>query len=96
MERIGDGSPDLERQAAAPKMRERIAAAVSELPDDQRDVFLMRTLQKLPFAEIANVVGTSENTAKSRMRYALERLQEQLADYEQSSCAEIPGRVLSC
>ena len=47
----------------------------------------MRQIQQMPFAEIATVVGVSENTVKSRMRYALERLQEALSDYEEQARA---------
>jgi len=63
------------RQAAT-----RIDAAIAALPDDQREVFLMREVMELPFAEIAAVVGASEPTVKSRMRYALEKLRAALAD----------------
>ena len=35
----------------------------------------------MPFKEIAEVVGCPENTVKSRMRYALEKLKEQLEEY---------------
>ena len=36
----------------------------------------------MPFKDIAQMTGVPENTVKSRMRYALERLQEALAEYE--------------
>ena len=42
----------------------------------------MRELQDLAFKDIAEIVGVPENTVKSRMRYALERLQRALAEYE--------------
>jgi RNA polymerase sigma-70 factor (ECF subfamily) len=64
-----------DREAAA-----RIEAAVAQLPVEQREVFLMREVMELPFAEIARAVGASEPTVKSRMRYALERLREALQD----------------
>lgn len=64
-----------DRQAAR-----RIDRAVAELPDEQREVFLMREVMEMPFAEIAAVVGASEPTVKSRMRYALEKLRAALAD----------------
>jgi RNA polymerase sigma-70 factor, ECF subfamily len=63
------------RQAAL-----RIDRAIAALPDDQREVFLMREAMELPFAEIAALVGVSEPTVKSRMRYALEKLRAALAD----------------
>ncbi len=40
----------------------------------------MREVMELPFAEIASMVGVSEPTVKSRMRYALEKLRVALAD----------------
>ena len=43
----------------------------------------MREIANLPFKEIAEITGVPENTVKSRMRYALERLQEALAEYEE-------------
>ena len=54
--------------------------AVAALPDDQREVFLMREVMEMPFAEIAAAVGASEPTVKSRMRYALEKLRAALAE----------------
>ena len=42
----------------------------------------MREFLDMPFKQIADVVGVPENTVKSRMRYALERLQRALAGYE--------------
>jgi len=64
-------------------LRDRIGRAVEELPDEQREVFLLRHLQGLAFNEIAQVVGAPANTVKSRMRYALERLQRTLRDWEE-------------
>jgi RNA polymerase sigma-70 factor (ECF subfamily) len=73
----------VEREATADELRVRITTAVETLPDDQREVFLMREASNLPFKEIAEITGVSENTVKSRMRYALERLQAALSDYEE-------------
>jgi len=56
--------------------------AIESLPNDQREVFVMREYSNLSFKEIADVVGAPENTVKSRMRYALERLQSSLVEYE--------------
>ena len=57
------------------------------LPPEQREVFLLRQVDGVPFAEIAVICGIPENTVKSRMRYALERLQAALADYEDDANA---------
>jgi len=64
-------------------LQQRIGAAVEQLPDDQREVFLLRQVQGMSFQDIAATVEISVNTAKSRMRYALERLREALSDLEE-------------
>ena len=82
-EQTADSRASVEREATGTELKARIARAVDELPDDQREVFLMREVANLPFKEIAEITGVPENTVKSRMRYALERLQEALAEYEE-------------
>jgi RNA polymerase sigma-70 factor (ECF subfamily) len=89
VERIALEQPGVDRSAAAGRLRNRITQAIEGLPDEQREVFLMRQVQQMPFADIAVVVGVSENTIKSRMRYALERLQEALAEFEEYTRAEV-------
>ena len=59
-----------------------LESTLAELPEDQREVFLLREVARVPFKEIAAITGVPENTVKSRMRYALERLQRALAEYE--------------
>lgn len=84
-EQIGDDHP--ERTGERVVQSREVAAVIEEvlrsLPDEQREVFLLREIANLPFQEIAEVTGAPENTVKSRMRYALERLREALKDYEE-------------
>lgn len=82
MDRVVASTPLADREVIGGDLKERIARAVEELPEEQREVFLMRELQDLAFKDIAEIVGVPENTVKSRMRYALERLQRALAEYE--------------
>jgi RNA polymerase sigma-70 factor (ECF subfamily) len=82
-EQTADSRASVEREATGSELKERIAKAVEALPDEQREVFLMRELNNLPFKEIAAITGVPENTVKSRMRYALERLQQALCEYEE-------------
>lgn len=82
-EQTADTKASVEREATGTELRVKIAAAVEELPDEQREVFLMREVANLPFKEIAEITNVPENTVKSRMRYALERLQAALSDYEE-------------
>jgi RNA polymerase sigma-70 factor (ECF subfamily) len=82
-ERIANPGPSAEQLAMGRLLKDRIANAVQALPEDQREVFLLRQLQGLAFHEIAEVVGVPLNTVKSRMRYALERLQHALSDLDE-------------
>ena len=70
--------------AAATDLGVRIQAAVAELPEEQREVFVLRTKADMPFKEIARLQKTSINTALARMQYALKKLREGLSDqYEE-------------
>lgn len=73
---------EVDRAAIGKELGVHIQRAVEGLPDDQREVFLLREVGNVPFKDIADMVGVSENTIKSRMRYALERLQKALVEYE--------------
>ncbi len=83
-ERTADTHParTVDRAAIGGELGRRIQIAVEELPDDQREVFLLREVGNVPFKDIAEMIGVPENTVKSRMRYALERLQKALSEYE--------------
>jgi RNA polymerase sigma-70 factor (ECF subfamily) len=84
-ETLPDQSPgaSAERSAQSNQVRGTIERALSALPDDQREVFLLREVANLPFREIAEITETPENTVKSRMRYALDRLREALSEFEE-------------
>jgi RNA polymerase sigma-70 factor (ECF subfamily) len=82
-QRTADGRPSADQGAAMVQLRERLLSAIEQLPDEQREVFLLREVADLPFREIAAVVGAPENTVKSRMRYALEHLQTALSEFEE-------------
>lgn len=77
--------PDL--GADAPRLRDRLNRAVTRLPIDQREVFVMRLMAGMSFREIGETVGAPENTVKSRMRYALDKLREELGDLRHAVCS---------
>ncbi len=70
--------PPPDRRAEAALIRPKLEAALASLPVEQREVFLLREHAGLRFHEIAEATGVSENTVKSRMRYALEALRAKL------------------
>jgi RNA polymerase sigma-70 factor (ECF subfamily) len=54
--------------------KERLSRALMDLPDDQRDVFLLHEEAGLSLDQIALVTGSKRETAKSRLRYAVNKL----------------------
>ncbi len=52
------------------------------LPDDQKEVLLMRQFCDMSFKDIAEITGVSINTALGRMRYALANLRRMITDYK--------------
>jgi RNA polymerase sigma-70 factor (ECF subfamily) len=81
---LGESLPDEgaspERGAYNARVRPLLERALAGLPEEQREVFVLREYSGIPFKEIAEVTGVSENTVKSRMRYALEGLRRRLAE----------------
>ena len=54
--------------------KERLALALQDLPDEQRDAFLLHEEAGLSIDQIASVTGSNRETAKSRLRYAVNKL----------------------
>ncbi len=61
---------------------ELLKRCIAQLPEAQREVLYLRHHAGLTFREIAELMGTSINTALGRMRYALRHLRRQLASVE--------------
>ena len=57
-----------------------IRALVEQLPDEQREVVMLRYYSDLSFKEIADQTGVSINTALGRMRYALINLRKMIKE----------------
>ena len=62
--------------ASAQERRERVRAAVDQLPDFLRQVLVLAYYQGLKYREIAVVLGIPVGTVKSRLHAALVKLQE--------------------
>ncbi len=68
-----------ERALSAFEERRRLQRALEELPDDQREVVLLRLEQELSLEEIGEITGVGRETVKSRLRYAMEKLRARLS-----------------
>ncbi|MEY4610013.1 MAG: hypothetical protein RL246_332 [Bacteroidota bacterium] len=62
---------------------------IKKLPDEQREVLVMRHYEELSFQEIADQTGVSINTALGRMRYALINLRKMLEKQESAYDAKL-------
>jgi len=59
---------------------ERIRRAVRELREEEQEVFLLRQNAELTYDEIAEAMGIPAGTVKTRMRLALIKLRQVLAE----------------
>ncbi len=67
-------------------LKRKILNRIKDLPPMPKIIYKAREVMANPmsgFKEIAEVVGASPNTVKSRMRYALERLRQLLGDLKE-------------
>jgi RNA polymerase sigma-70 factor, ECF subfamily len=74
-ERPAEVAIDLKQQAA------RLMALIAELPEAQREAFLLQQEGGLTIEEIASATGVTRETAKSRLRYALVKLRQGMAPW---------------
>jgi RNA polymerase sigma-70 factor (ECF subfamily) len=62
------------------ELRRRMQRAIESLPDEQRTAFVLRMENELSLEDIAAVTGVGRETAKSRLRYAMARIRELVAE----------------
>ncbi len=73
---ISDEVLNVEKQLIKNQILEDIRGLIVELPDDQKEVLIMRMYRDMSFKEIAENTNVSINTALGRMRYALINLRK--------------------
>jgi RNA polymerase sigma-70 factor (ECF subfamily) len=69
-----DGAPDALTMTEANDLRERLAAAIAELPVEMREVFVMYHFQGKKYREIAQAMSIPLGTVMSRLHAARLRL----------------------
>jgi RNA polymerase sigma-70 factor, ECF subfamily len=69
-------SRDLERK----RLHGRILEALDELPDEQKQVVVLREIEGLAYKEIAEIMDIPEGTVMSRLYYARKKLQKALGE----------------
>ena len=73
---ISDSSLNAEKKIIKNQVEEDLRRLIEELPEDQKEVLVMRMYSDMSFKEISENTGVSINTALGRMRYALINLRK--------------------
>ncbi|WP_108424618.1 RNA polymerase sigma factor [Flagellimonas amoyensis] len=73
---IKDEKLNIEKQIIKDQIESDLTLLIEELPDDQKEVLIMRIYKDMSFKEISENTGVSINTALGRMRYALINLRK--------------------
>ena len=73
---LSDGTMNAESSIIKDQVEKDLQRIIEELPEDQREVLIMRIYKDMSFKEISEQTGVSINTALGRMRYALINLRK--------------------
>jgi RNA polymerase sigma-70 factor, ECF subfamily len=79
----GSGPSELARRE---ELRRLVRAALERLPEDARELLVLRHLEQMPVKEIAAVLGVSEGAVKTRTLRALRRLRTLLDNKRSEGC----------
>lgn len=89
-----------EAHAEQQELRDTVRKAIDALPDEQREIIILRELTGLSYDEIARILAVSEGTVKSRLFRARERLSRILrpdgnksrSETSEKECTEKSGK----
>jgi len=79
---VSDAAPNAENILIEDQILKDIQKLIQELPDDQKEVLIMRLYRDMSFKEIAENTKVSINTALGRMRYAIINLRKLIEDHK--------------
>lgn len=77
---LGLEDKNIEENLVNDQTVDKVRSLVSNLPDEQRQVLILRHYSDLSFKEIADMTGVSINTALGRMRYALINMRKMIVE----------------
>jgi RNA polymerase sigma-70 factor (ECF subfamily) len=89
MQVAGPQQEQPERAVARRQTARQLLRALALLPDEQREAFLLHEEGGLTLEEIADVTGVGRETVKSRLRYALAKLRQELNESGMSHEADV-------
>ncbi|WGK93675.1 MULTISPECIES: RNA polymerase sigma factor [Flavobacterium] len=77
-----DDTLTIENKLISDQVAKDLRKLIEELPDDQKEVVMMRLYQDMSFKEVSEATGVSINTALGRMRYALLNLRKVIEKHQ--------------
>jgi RNA polymerase sigma-70 factor (ECF subfamily) len=80
-EQLGEALAELATETGRADVRMDIAAVLSRLPQEHREVIVLREIQSMTYDEIAAALGVPRGTVESRLFRARQKLKEILGDY---------------
>ena len=75
-------SDNPEKKALNDELKKAIVEAIDQLPEDQKQVLILKEIDGLSYKEIAEIVGVPHGTVMSRLFYARKKMQEILEQYK--------------
>lgn len=78
---LSDESLNAESKMVKTQILEDVKSLIDELPNDQKEVLIMRMYKDMSFKEISETTNVSINTALGRMRYAVINLRKLVSKY---------------
>jgi RNA polymerase sigma-70 factor (ECF subfamily) len=76
--RLPDSGPSPSQEAMAREEADAVQRALERLPDEYRQVILLRHQEELPFEEIGRLMGRSANAAEKLWARAVRRMRQEL------------------
>ena len=80
MEAVACGEPGPEARVRGGELRDRLASALTRLPEPQRSAVVLREVQGLSYQEIAEVLGKPLATIRAAIHRGRKRLREELGE----------------
>jgi RNA polymerase sigma-70 factor (ECF subfamily) len=74
-------APNPEQAVLREEAHQAVMAALQELPDDHRQLFVLKEMEQLPLEEISRITGVKVGTLKSRLFRSREFLRDRLTGY---------------
>lgn len=79
---LDSGDDNMEDMMMKSQLHDKLRYLVDKLPEEQREVVILRHYAEMSFKEISQLTRVSINTALGRMRYALINMRKMIGDKE--------------